>query len=782
MLTTITVSAGPARAASGPIGMETLKRLDRLPLLRAGTRCLQYSSHDRSGGNNDGFEGTYSHLYKEGSRYVIFDHIGPGCVYQIWFTSLFIAFTDALLFTGDLEIYLDGEAEPTVRLPIRDFFGGLEHPFLVPLAGKQTLSSGGVYSYVPIPFRERCKIATTRMPFFFHIVYHALDGDLGVETFTLDVDPTEVIDMWTHPGEDPKGEPSGPVIFGTVAVEPGETAVLVDHAGAGSVAAIHIDPEPATRDVLDEAWLRIYWDGESEASVDAPVGTFFGSGLGEATVLGLPVGMSRCGPYYCYFPMPFWSSARIEVANAGCERIESLSYEILLDETPYPAGRTGYFHARWNEERPTTPGRDYTILAESGWGHFVGEVLTMENLETSGNPYARNYLEGDIRVHTDGSPSPSLYDTGTEDYFNGGWYFMWGRFNLPCHGNPVHLVYGADRTGCYRFHLSDAIPFYSGIRFGIEHGPGNDVPADYSSVAYYYLSHEAGPALELSDSLDVGDPADEEIHGYTADGVTWSGSLTSFYEGDDDDVPVTDHGVSLTGASRFTLSIAPDNTGVRLRRRMDHNDGRQRALVFVDGAEAGTWHTPDGNCYKRWLDAEFDLAPELTSGKSEIALRIENVNPAVPWSEHYYWAYSYHTFIPDSLSVEEDDVGEAWDDPAKGGTEDGHCGSCAAVPGGSARSGSGQGTIMFVVGIYLLGMKRRARRGGPMCPPRHLHGRHHQNGRTHRCALPMSIKGAASSAPTSYRTFKTGGENEVFHLRRDVLPEPPVHRQTVPSR
>ena len=50
----------------GRIELELLKRVDKLPEYRTGSYVEQFSSYDRTGGNDDGFAGTYSFLRKEG--------------------------------------------------------------------------------------------------------------------------------------------------------------------------------------------------------------------------------------------------------------------------------------------------------------------------------------------------------------------------------------------------------------------------------------------------------------------------------------------------------------------------------------------------------------------------------------------------------------------------------------------------------------------------------------------------------------------------------------------
>ena len=64
--------------------LELLKRVDKLPEYRTGSYVEQFSSYDRTGGNDDGFAGTYSFLRKEGDKLVIAEMEGPGVINRIW--------------------------------------------------------------------------------------------------------------------------------------------------------------------------------------------------------------------------------------------------------------------------------------------------------------------------------------------------------------------------------------------------------------------------------------------------------------------------------------------------------------------------------------------------------------------------------------------------------------------------------------------------------------------------------------------------------------------------
>ncbi|MEP6728438.1 MAG: DUF2961 domain-containing protein, partial [Bacteroidota bacterium] len=110
------------------------------------------------------------------------------------------------------------------------------------------------------------------------------------------------------------------------------------------------------------------------------------------------------------------------------------------------------------------------------------------------NPGMTYFFEGDDSTVVDGTMR--MHGTGSEDYFNGGWYALsdrWdGKLSLPLSGClDYSLPYS--RTGAYRFYLSDKISFEKSIFHSIEHGPsGNKVPVDYTSLGFYYA--DAAPA------------------------------------------------------------------------------------------------------------------------------------------------------------------------------------------------------------------------------------------------------------------------------------------------
>ncbi len=263
-------------------------------------------------------------------------------------------------------------------------------------------------------------------------------------------------------------------------IEDGKTAVLANLKGPGIITRIWVTIDSRDPYFLRRIVLRMYWDGEENPSVEVPVGDFFGTGFQYKQYLSQFTGMSS-GGYYCYFPMPFNKSARIEVENQTEQEVYAFYYQIDYQQLEDPLkDDTGYFHAFWKRNIRTNSKDNYVVLDASGEGQFVGVNMSMQGY--NGNLW---YLEGDEMVYVDNEDTPSVHGTGTEDYFTSGWYFNSGEFSAPFHGLILKDDSSA-RIAVYRFQVGDAIPFKNSILFTIEHGHANEETADYSSTAYWY--------------------------------------------------------------------------------------------------------------------------------------------------------------------------------------------------------------------------------------------------------------------------------------------------------
>ncbi len=291
------------------------QELSRYPILQPDVQAHYLSSTDRTGGNDDGFDGTYSELYTdENGEHVILDVEGPGTLYNLWFTSRVNGWSP--LGSGHIKFYFDGEPKPRLDMDIDELFSGRHPPFVSPFVYHAFQSTGGYVSYMPFPFRKHLKVTTEKRVGFYNAYYHTYASDRAVESWTADAP------RWDFtPGPSPPGELlNGTLALSAPAMPDGEMvpsrAVVLERAGEGAITSLRFNPLfPLTPYQLNHVLLRIYWDGKKEPSVAAPLGSFFGSGLGEASVDALPLGMSPSGPYYCRFPMPFWNGFRMELVN-----------------------------------------------------------------------------------------------------------------------------------------------------------------------------------------------------------------------------------------------------------------------------------------------------------------------------------------------------------------------------------------------------------------------------------------------------------------------------------
>ncbi len=285
---------------------------------------------------------------------------------------------------------------------------------------------------------------------------------------------------------------------------PGETLTLLDEAGPGSITHVWITIASPEQFHLKKLVMRMYWDNEQTPSVEAPVGDFFGLGLGDYFLYeSEPLAVGADKALNSFFPMPFQKHARITVANEGRDGVRAFYFNIDLRAYARPLpGDTLYFHAQYRQAAPCQALKgdgknldgqgNYVWMESSGHGHFVG--VTMSVLENADGWWG----EGDDMFFVDGEKLPSINGTGTEDYFLGAWDFGGKPFAYRLFGAPV---VGPERAGArwsvYRFHLDSPIPFTRSLRATIEHGHANDRGDNFYSVAYWYQTepHALFPAL-----------------------------------------------------------------------------------------------------------------------------------------------------------------------------------------------------------------------------------------------------------------------------------------------
>ncbi|MCK8643656.1 glycoside hydrolase family 172 protein [Mycobacterium colombiense] len=635
------------QSAARIVGWDTYRRLDRLPYLNPGSQTLQVSSFDRSGGDFDmstgNRNGSGGCLAPGGAGCVIAEDHGAGEIDSIWLTR------DGgnVRALGNIRIELDGQA--VVDTPLQSVVDGtLGAPFEWPLVANAAQSPGGVYIKVPMPYRRSMRISITSHLEYYHVDYRQFpDGD-GINTFSPSDPALDVLDTLTSAGvADPKPVAPGAAHSTRVSdLSAGAAQTIAEPAGSAGISELRLQlPGPAAEQ-LGGLRLQIEFDGRT--MVDSPLGEFFGAGLGANPVRSLMFGASTQPDgslVLCdWWPMPFAQSARVTLVNTGAGPVTGIVSDVVTtpDAQWAPAltsGRAGYFTAR-SHAGPTAPGQDWVFAEEQGRGKFVGVSHTIHGYrtKTAFSDDAPYFLEGAERVYTDGAASPQWYGTGTEDLYEGGWYFKNGtHFSDPLNGQPdQRTATGGCADYCvavYRIMLADAIGFHSGIRFGIEHGKRNMVQPDYSSTAFLYTQPDAG--ISAGDDVSPTDPVNRVLHGYTDSDAT-DQLLVSEYEGTQDTLPVVGSVRITQGAIAFHVQIDPDNHGVLLRRTSDQATGFQSADVAVDGVPTGNWLQPRSNTVHRWLDDTYLVPQSVTAGKAQVTVTLTPTADSPPWTASRY--------------------------------------------------------------------------------------------------------------------------------------------------
>ncbi len=225
----------------GAVSWDAYRHLDRLPELQTGIQTLQFSSFDRTGGNKDGFEATYSCLRQSEQRCVIAERAGPGEIQSIWFTRGSIDFSHKE-YAGNLHIELVGQA--VLSAPLQDIMDGkLGASFVYPLVANPDQSSGGLYIKMPTPYRDRMRITTDNNPYFYHVSYRAFaDAAEGVETFDPSDKVPDVIALLQESGTaDPKPTQAVALITSDAFSLPaGDSVTLANLRGAGMITKLRL--------------------------------------------------------------------------------------------------------------------------------------------------------------------------------------------------------------------------------------------------------------------------------------------------------------------------------------------------------------------------------------------------------------------------------------------------------------------------------------------------------------------------------------------------------------
>jgi len=473
-------------------------------------QTFQYSSYDRRSklpdgkgwyANSDGFgrepipnfEAVIKKPNANGiGTYLICDVDGPGAIVRGWTASI----------NGTIKAYLDGSKKPFYAGPANPFFKDLYTPFvkqanLFPSTFKGTFKQRDA-GYFPIPFAKHLRvewIGNINKLHFYQLEVRKYEKGTRVETFKpadLDTYRKQILnttEILRNPDQ-LRSNPAGQTIKNISALIPQgakQEVLEINKEGAVDRLALKLEADNVEK-ALRQTVLSITFDGEPIGSVQSPVGDFFGAAPGVNPFVSLPFTVKPNGTMICRFVMPFEKSIKITLENRGNQVIKVTGSANVVDYDWNPL-RSMHLQAHWRIDNNINPNYPYDLpfVSANGQGVYVGTSSLLFNPLEFPTPGGNWWGEGDEKVFVDEHPFPTIFGTGSEDYYNYSWSSP-DIFEYPYVGQPRND--GPGTRGFvtnHRWHILDSIPFEDQLQFFMGFHPhASKRGFSYARLSYLY--------------------------------------------------------------------------------------------------------------------------------------------------------------------------------------------------------------------------------------------------------------------------------------------------------
>ncbi len=446
------------------------------------------------------------------NEHVLADLKGPGTVTRFWSANPG--------WDNTVRFYFDGETGPRLALPLKNLFTGSTPPF-DPVYSY--ISGTGGNLYYPLPYARSLKITIEEKDKFprlyYEIGYRSYDDGAKAESF----DPAragEWAEAQARTAALLAAPRPAPAPAGTewrtyrLKVEPERTASVPEIAGP---AAVYEWSARVMGTREDGGWtdparahnayrhLLLEADFDGQASIRTPLGDFFGSGPGVNPYANLFFTVAADGTMTSRLLMPFKTSMRLGLANAGSAPYQ-VELRLRVGKRAF-ADRDMHLRTQWGSlTRESWPFFDWNVLTAKGGGKVVGTVYQIAN------PVLIWWGEGDQKIFVDNEPFPSTFGTGTEDDYG----YAYGD-NRPFF-RPYHAQTRVDGPGSgghislNRWYVLDALPYREGLRFEQEMWHWMPCKPTWSHVVYWYAAPGTPGPAEIDKSalgpVDLGVRAD----------------------------------------------------------------------------------------------------------------------------------------------------------------------------------------------------------------------------------------------------------------------------------
>jgi hypothetical protein len=478
----------PARAAEPLTQADLLHRLIDLDRLcqapSAGERYGLFSSRGGAGAAAGRADAVRFLSRTPDGWDVMAEMAGPGAITRFWCQDP----------QGELRLVIDGAV--AVETPLKELFAGGVEPLGEPLA-YQTAAGGGWNCYFPIAYGQRCQVLVRECRSHYQVDYVTFPAGTQVEPFRTELDAAGVEALKALKSALKHGLKESQLLGGakpmTLAIQDdvkpkGKLGDSVEKAGTVRAFYVALTDRNEPRDLyaLGQVVLRIWFDGERQPSVEAPLADFFGSGFDRVPYRSLPLGTDFWSDIptvfvnegwfmYCFFPMPYRNGMRVELENLSGRKIGLMVYmRIDRREPPTDALR---FHARFRAERPARSA-EFDLLQAQGRGRVVGLALNVDC------PRTEWWGAGGHSILLDGR-KPALIGDGVAGLLGDAPPLR--PFDRPLHGVTRTGPYG--KQSGYRWFIGDDICFQDSVRLRLENRQESGVQdTDFSSMVYWYAA------------------------------------------------------------------------------------------------------------------------------------------------------------------------------------------------------------------------------------------------------------------------------------------------------
>lgn len=447
-----------------------------------------FANRDFNKGKNQTGRFIRTEEFKGRTEWVIMEDEGQGAIVRSWmpWRKQLSPETNTIL-----RIYVDGASEPVIEGNQFELFQGKG---LVPfLLAHESLRSA--VSFFPIPYAKSCKVTVSELPFFYQFTYREYGDEVAVKSVTMDdfKAAAPLVEKVCRTLLEPKVKAAGKTVRFSKTLVPDAEDLITFPQGVAAVRELSVklgsyaDPE-----VMRKLVLKMSFDGKD--TVWCPLGDFFGSGIGLNPFQGWFRTVAEDGTMSCRWVMPYQKSGSVSIVNLSDK---SVSVELTATVGNWVwDDRSMYFHAQWRGQYPvpTRPFSDWNYVTTKGRGVYVGDTLTIMN------PVSNWWGEGDEKIFVDGEKFPSIFGTGTEDYYA----YSWGGRSTDFYEHPFHAQPKAHKynklnrktdtsernTMGYsvetRTRMLDAMPFGSSLQLDMEVWAGMNCKMGYGVGVYWY--------------------------------------------------------------------------------------------------------------------------------------------------------------------------------------------------------------------------------------------------------------------------------------------------------